>query len=318
MWECFGPHSKGKGSPFQPHAYLRSMSDPIKSMTGFGRAKVENDHWSVLCEIKALNGRYFEADLRMPKMLNEWDPILRKLLNERLERGTITCHIKLEQRELGETQGLEANLVLAQQYLKVLQDLGSAVGAPLQDPLKEVIRYPDVLKQGEKEADDSLAGMVKDCLIQAADSLDDFRRSEGAATGQKLSQLIASISEDLQTVEREEAPRKEGLRERVYHNLHEHIKQNGVDDARFEQELLVYLDKWDIAEEKQRLSQHLAYFQACLKSEPKGRKLNFIAQEMGREMNTMGVKSNHFPMQQAVVAMKEKLEQIKEQVLNIV
>lgn len=254
----------------------------------------------------------------MPKMLNEWDPILRKLLNERLERGTITCHIKLEQRELGETQGLEANLVLAQQYLKVLQDLGSAVGAPLQDPLKEVIRYPDVLKQGEKEADDSLAGMVKDCLIQAADSLDDFRRSEGAATGQKLSQLIASISEDLQTVEREEAPRKEGLRERVYHNLHEHIKQNGVDDARFEQELLVYLDKWDIAEEKQRLSQHMAYFQACLKSEPKGRKLNFIAQEMGREMNTMGVKSNHFPMQQAVVAMKEKLEQIKEQVLNIV
>ncbi len=294
------------------------MSDPIKSMTGFGRAKVENDHWSVLCEIKALNGRYFEADLRMPKMLNEWDPILRKLLNERLERGTITCHIKLEQRELGETQGLEANLVLAQQYLKVLQDLGSAVGAPLQDPLKEVIRYPDVLKQGEKEADDSLAGMVKDCLIQAADALDNFRCSEGAATGQKLAQLIGAISEDLQTVEREEGPRKDGLRERVYHNLHEHIKTNGVDDARFEQELLVYLDKWDIAEEKQRLSQHLDYFQTCLKSEPKGRKLNFIAQEMGREMNTMGVKSNHFPMQQAVVAMKEKLEQIKEQVLNIV
>jgi len=294
------------------------MSDPIKSMTGFGRAKVENDRWSILCEIKALNGRYFEVDLRMPKMLNEWDPTWRKLLNERLERGTITCHIKVEQMEQGDAQGLEANMALAQQYLKVLQDLGSAVGAPLQDPLKEVIRYPDVLKQSEKEADDSLAGMVKDCLIQAANSLDTFRCSEGAATGNKLTQLIGSISEDLQTVEREEAPRKEGLRERVYHNLHEHIKQNGVDDARFEQELLVYLDKWDIAEEKQRLGQHLDYFQECLRTEPKGRKLNFIAQEMGREMNTMGVKSNHFPMQQAVVAMKEKLEQIKEQVLNIV
>jgi uncharacterized protein (TIGR00255 family) len=294
------------------------MSDPIKSMTGFGRAKVENDRWSVLCEIKALNGRYFEADLRMPKMLNEMDPLLRKLLNERLERGTITCHIKLEQRDAGDTQGLEANVILAQQYLKVLQDLGSELGAPLQDPLKEVIRYPDVLKQGEKEADASLTGMVQDCLLKAVEALDDFRRSEGAATGQKLSQLIRSISEDLQTVEREEAPRKEGLRERVYHNLHEHIKQNGVDDARFEQELLVYLDKWDIAEEKQRLGQHLDYFQTCLRTEPKGRKLNFIAQEMGREMNTMGVKSNHFPMQQAVVAMKEKLEQIKEQVLNIV
>jgi uncharacterized protein (TIGR00255 family) len=107
------------------------------------------------------------------------------------------------------------------------------------------------------------------------------------------------------------------LKERIYGNLREHIQENLIDQNRMEQEILIYLDKWDIAEEKQRLTQHVNYFINTLKTEPKGRKLNFIAQEMGREMNTMGVKSNYFPMQQAVVQMKEKLEQIKEQVLNL-
>ncbi|MFZ9754902.1 MAG: YicC family protein, partial [Bacteroidia bacterium] len=261
---------------------------------------------------------YFEADLRIPKMLNEWDPILRIMLNDRLERGTFSCHIKLESKEANTEGALEANAALAKQYLAVLQNLGRELGTPLQDPLREIIRYPDVLRQPEREPDDQLNDLVKNCVSRAINALDAFRCSEGAATGQKLAELIASIEQDLAAVEREEDPRKQGLRERIYHNLHEHVRQNGIDDARFEQEVLVYLDKWDIAEEKQRLGQHLTYFKTCLKEEPKGRKLNFISQEMGREMNTMGVKSNHFPMQQAVVAMKEKLEQIKEQVLNIV
>lgn len=287
-------------------------------MTGFGRAVIENEHIKATCEIKALNGRYFEADIRLPKFLYEIDASIRRMLSEKLERGTITCiyNIRLVD-EQNASQEIQVNEILARKYLNALQSLSSSLKVELNDPFREIIKVPEVIGTADKEISEDIKNEIIQLTMSAADNLIKFREIEGVATGEKLMQLVQSISQDLIIVENEEDARKEALKERIYGNLREHIQENLIDQNRMEQEILIYLDKWDIAEEKQRLTQHVNYFIQSLKTEPKGRKLNFIAQEMGREMNTMGVKSNYFPMQQAVVQMKEKLEQIKEQVLNL-
>lgn len=295
------------------------MDIQIQSMTGFGRAQIETPTLRAVCEIKALNGRYFEADLRLPKFLYEIDAQIRRQLNEKLERGTITCTYSITFPNVkAEDQTIHINAGLAKAYLDKYQELSASLGVEFRDPFREIIRIPEVIQSGERSIDESVKQIIVDLTMQAADLLVQFRKEEGAATGVKLLSLVESIQSDLNEVSVHEEPRKQGLRERIYGQLAEHVNAELRDNNRFEQEILLYLDKWDIAEEKQRLQQHLDYFKSCLQKEPLGRKLNFIAQEMGREMNTMGVKSNYFPMQQAVVQMKEKLEQIKEQVLNLV
>lgn len=295
------------------------MDNTIQSMTGFGRAQMETPTLRAVCEIKALNGRYFEADLRLPKFLYEIDPQIRRTLNEKLERGTITCTYSITFPNVKpEDQQIHINAGLAKAYLDKYMSLSAELGVDFRDPFREIIRIPEVIQSGERSIDEGVKQAIVDLTMQAANMLVNFRKEEGAATGLKLQSLVELIQLDLDEVSVHEEPRKQGLRDRIYAQLTDHVSSELRDNNRFEQEILMYLDKWDIAEEKQRLQQHLDYFRACLNKEPQGRKLNFIAQEMGREMNTMGVKSNYFPMQQAVVQMKEKLEQIKEQVLNIV
>ncbi|MEY3716405.1 MAG: hypothetical protein RJA00_1092 [Bacteroidota bacterium] len=295
------------------------MDIQIQSMTGFGRAQIETPTLRAVCEIKALNGRYFEADLRLPKFLYEIDAQIRRQLNEKLERGTITCTYSITFPNVkAEDQTIHINAGLAKAYLDKYNELSAGLGVEFRDPFREIIRIPEVIQTAERGLDEGVKQAIVELTMQAADLLVQFRKEEGAATGVKLLSLVESIQLDLNEVSIHEEPRKQGLRDRIYGQLAEHVSAELRDNNRFEQEILLYLDKWDIAEEKQRLQQHLDYFKTCLKKEPLGRKLNFIAQEMGREMNTMGVKSNYFPMQQAVVQMKEKLEQIKEQVLNLV
>lgn len=291
----------------------------IQSMTGYGRAEGEAHGLKVTCEIRSLNGRYLDIDLRLPKFLYEIDPELRRMLSAKLERGTVTVLFNISfQDNSTESNNIELNTALAKAYLNKMQLLSDDLGLEFRDPFREIIRIPDVINTAEKNVSDEARAFIIEIASKATDHLVQFRKREGAETGQKLAATISDIRLHLKAVEAEETPRRESLRERIYANLSEHIRENLTDATRFEQELLLYLEKWDIAEEKQRLAQHLDYFDECLKKEPLGRKLNFISQEMGREMNTMGVKCNHFPMQQAVVLMKEKLEQIKEQVLNIV
>lgn len=295
------------------------MDIQIQSMTGFGRAQIETPTLRAVCEIKALNGRYFEADLRLPKFLYEIDAQIRRQLNEKLERGTITCTYSITFPNVkAEDQTIHINAGLVKAYLDKYNELSAGLGVEFRDPFREIIRIPEVIQTAERGLDEGVKQAIVELTMQAADLLVQFRKEEGAATGVKLHSLVESIQLDLNEVSIHEEPRKQGLRDRIYGQLAEHVSAELRDNNRFEQEILLYLDKWDIAEEKQRLQQHLDYFKTCLKKEPLGRKLNFIAQEMGREMNTMGVKSNYFPMQQAVVQMKEKLEQIKEQVLNLV
>lgn len=284
-------------------------------MTGFGRAQSGKEKWTIICEIKALNGRYFEADIRLPKYLNELDSKLRRALSEYLERGTITVTYNIKTNDA--PSKISVNTDLAKEYLEALNHLAGTLGLELSDPMREILKVPDLMGVGEREISDEFKEDIMQITLEAAKKLDDFRFIEGQATAEKLKQLIESISDDVLLIEHQEDNRREALRERIYGNVLEHIKEQNVDENRLEQEILLYLDKWDIAEEKQRLSQHLDFFIRTLSEEPKGRKLNFIAQEMGREINTLGVKSNFFPMQECAVRMKEKLEQIKEQVLNL-
>jgi uncharacterized protein (TIGR00255 family) len=291
----------------------------IQSMTGYGRAEGQTGAIKATCELRALNGRYFEVDIRLPKFLYEIDPDLRRLLAEKLERGTITCIFNIEfGSDPNLASAITVNESLARVYLGKLNQLSSDLGLEFRDPFREIIRIPDVISGAERVISDETRAFIKDLALRAAKHLVEFRVQEGLNTGKKLKEAADAIRIQLDVVESEEENRRAGLRERIYGHLAEHVKENVVDASRFEQEFLLYLEKWDIAEEKSRLKQHLDYFETCLQTEPLGRKLNFIAQEMGREMNTMGVKSNYYPMQQAVVLMKERLEQIKEQVLNLV
>ncbi|MBM3400191.1 MAG: YicC family protein [Bacteroidetes bacterium] len=290
----------------------------IQSMTGFGRSESTDAGIKVVCEIKALNGRYLDLDIRLPRFLYELDAALRKLLQEKLERGSVTMMFNIEFTGDENAPDISINHPMAKTYLDKLSHLSQSLNLDFRDPFNQIIRMPEVVGSAEK----TLSAQAKNCILQTAaqalKKLIEFRKQEGKSILKKLTDASAEIRKQLTVVESEEEPRRQNLRNKINNSVVEHVRDNIVDPNRLEQEILLYVEKWDIAEEKQRLRQHLDYFDECLKKEPLGRKLNFISQEMGREMNTMGVKSNHFPMQQAVVLMKEKLEQIKEQVLNIV
>ncbi|MFN4914943.1 MAG: YicC/YloC family endoribonuclease [Sphingomonadales bacterium] len=290
----------------------------IQSMTGFGRSEASDAGIKVVCEVKSLNGRYLDLDIRLPRFLYELDAAIRKMLQEKLERGSVTMMFNIEFTGDENAPEININHALASAYLDKLNNLSQSLNLEFRDPFSQIIRMQDVIGNAEK----TLTEEGKNCILKtAADAVEkllQFRKQEGQAILTKLTEASAQIRKQLAVVESEEQPRRQNLRNKINNSVAEHVRDNIADPSRLEQEILLYMEKWDIAEEKQRLMQHLDYFDACLKKEPLGRKLNFIAQEMGREMNTMGVKSNHFPMQQAVVLMKEKLEQIKEQVLNIV
>lgn len=287
-------------------------------MTGFGRSEAAEAGIKVVCEVKSLNGRYLDLDIRLPRFLYELDAPLRKMLQEKLERGSVTMMFNIEFTGDENAPDININQALAKTYFDKLNHLSQSLNLDFRDPFNQIIRMPDVVGNAEKTLTDEGKHCILKTAADAVEKLISFRKQEGQAIMAKLAEASAEIRKQLAVVETEEEPRRQNLRNKINNSVAEHVRDNIADMNRLEQEILLYMEKWDIAEEKQRLKQHLDYFDECLKKEPLGRKLNFISQEMGREMNTMGVKSNHFPMQQAVVQMKEKLEQIKEQVLNIV
>jgi uncharacterized protein (TIGR00255 family) len=290
----------------------------IQSMTGYGRAEASGAGIKAVCEMKSLNGRYLDIDIRLPRYLMEIDADLRRMLGEKLERGSVTVVYNIEFTNEQAAPEVKVNEALARAYFNKLSELSHSLELDFRDPFNQILRIPDVISTTDKTLTDEARQLIVKLTAEAAEQLMSFRKQEGSALGKKLQEAVIEIRKQLEVVEGEEDSRRNGLRERINGSVAEHVRDTISDSSRLELEILLYLEKWDIAEEKQRLSQHLNYFEECLKKEPLGRKLNFIAQEMGREMNTMGVKSNHYPMQQAVVLMKEKLEQIKEQVLNIV
>ncbi len=281
-------------------------------MTGFGKSLLQLTHKKVIIEIKSLNSKAIDLNTRIAQAYKEKELVLRKLISDTLERGKIDFTLTIE--NTSETSSSTLNAPIVRGYIQQMQAI--TPDAPEVELLKMAVRMPDALTTPVEEVDESEFAQIEEQLVLALKQLQDFRRSEGAILEKDFVLRIKNIQALLSQVEALDIERLAAIRNRMEKAIEE-IKDR-VDENRFEQELIFYLEKLDITEEKVRLANHLNYFLTTLEEpQSNGRKLGFIAQEIGREINTLGSKANHAQMQQIVVLMKNELEKIKEQVLNI-
>ena len=284
----------------------------IKSMTGFGKSVTQLPSKKITIEIKSLNSKNQDLNARIPSFYREKELELRNLVAQRLQRGKIDFSLYVELN--GEETSSSINADVVKQYIKQLQAV--TPDAPPVELLKIATRLPDALKTERDEIDEEEYQTILTGLNEALDAIDTYRTDEGKVLKEDFELRIKNISSNLEEVIKIDPDRMQGVRERLIKAVND-LKAE-VDENRFEQELTYYLEKYDITEEKVRLSNHLEYFLSALNSEDSnGKKLAFISQEMGREINTIGSKSNYAPMQQIVVRMKDELEKIKEQLLNV-
>lgn len=284
-------------------------------MTGFGRSIVEYNHNKIIAEVKSLNSKQFDLLMSVPGYYRELEPELRSVLAEQLQRGKVDLTITLE--NLGEAS-VVLNVEAMEHYKRQIEDMCTRLNiAWPTDWVGQLMRMPDAMKSEVRLLSDSERNIVKGAVVKAAHALTDFRRTEGAKLEVFFADKIRRIGELLSEVEPFESSRVAKLRERLEAQLQK-LQGVEIDAGRLEQELIYYIEKLDVTEEKTRLRAHLNYFTETMAGEPgQGKKLGFIAQEMGREINTLGSKSNNAEMQRIVVKMKDELEQIKEQVLNV-
>lgn len=285
----------------------------IKSMTGFGRFRLVYGDQVITVEIKALNSRYADVQLRMPPLYRVWEMAIRARLSESLERGKIEFSLSVE--GVGGRCAHRIDTAVVAAYIASLRALSP--GLSPEEALAIAMRLPDVLTAAEPAVPGQAEWeAVEQALGEAILRLRDFRREEGAHLARDLQRHIDALSGLLQRVVTYEVERSARLRARIRESLGALAEK--VDENRFEQELIYYLEKLDITEEKTRLQAHLDHFSKQLQSpQSQGKALGFISQEIGREINTLGAKANHTELQQCVVQMKEALEKIKEQVLNV-
>ncbi|MDD2289618.1 MAG: YicC family protein [Bacteroidales bacterium] len=290
----------------------------IRSMTGYGKAEVSFSGQKYTVEIRSVNGKTADIGFKTSQIPREYEHDLRKNLINKLQRGNIDMFIGVDQEvvELGKTFNVE----LIRQYYKELQDIFKEIAQEVNptELAAALLRMPEVREVQKKEMDAGEWKILEACIYQAADNLDEFRCREGERLGQDLLSHLENIENYLHIVETLDPGRMESIRKRLDDKLSGLGEDVSIDQNRLEQELIYYLEKTDISEERVRLSQHCTYFRQTMDQEEyAGRKLNFIAQEMGREINTLGSKAAHAGMQQYVVMMKDELEKIKEQVLNV-
>lgn len=288
----------------------------IQSMTGYGKAVAELPNKKVHVEIKSLNSKALDLTMRVAPIYREKEIELRNEVAKYLERGKVDFIIWVEKNV---SEGNSINTAVFEGYYRQINALSEQLSISLPaDWFQTILRMPDVMSTTEvEELSDEEWEAVHNAVIQAIEALVSFRKQEGQALYRKFSEKIENIGNLLSTVEPYEKERVEKIRQRIVETL-EKIIGVDYDKNRLEQELIYYIEKLDINEEKQRLSNHLQYFMKTMEDGVgQGKKLGFIAQEMGREINTLGSKSNHAEMQKIVVHMKDELEQIKEQVLNV-
>lgn len=289
----------------------------LLSMTGFGKAIVELPTKKITVEIKSLNSKQLDLSLRVPPTLREHEMELRNIIARNLERGKVEASVYVE-NTAGDTS-VQFNIPLMKAYKAQYELMAKELGiAEPQDWYSLIVRLPDVLKSDvPTETDSSTVEAVTNAMQQAVDALMEYRRAEGHKLDEFFSTRIEKIRSLLSEVPKYENERVARIRARLEEHLTK-LPQVEYDRSRLEQEMIFYIEKLDINEEKQRLTQHLNYFLDTMKApHGQGKKLGFISQEMGREINTLGSKSNHAEMQCLVVRMKDELEQIKEQVLNV-
>ena len=289
----------------------------ILSMTGYGKAVVAYKEKKINVEVKSLNSKSLDLSARIAPLYREKEMEIRRLLAQKLERGKVDFSLWVEKESTVDATPINAALV--ENYYKQIKAISASTGIPEpEDWFTTLLRLPDVTTKTEVEVlDEEEWKVAQQAINEALEKLIDFRKQEGAALQKKFTEKIDNIATLLQSIEPYEKNRVPKIRERIIDGL-KLIPEVDYDKNRLEQELIYYIEKLDINEEKQRLTNHLKYFKETMKENGHGigKKLGFIAQEMGREINTTGSKSNQAEMQNIVVKMKDELEQIKEQVLN--
>ena len=284
----------------------------IHSMTGFGKASLQLPTKKITVEIKSLNSKGLDLNTRMPSVFREMELGLRNQISQRLERGKVDFSLYVE--VTGEETTSKINVPIVKGYINQMKAVIPT--ADETELMKMAVRMPDALKTERDEIDANEWKQIQTVIDEALENIANFRKDEGASLEKEFQLRIGNINNLMNEAVSFDLERVETVKTRLRTALEE-LKVN-VDENRFEQELIFYLEKYDITEEKVRLGNHLNYFLETLNgTEANGRKLGFITQEMGREINTMGSKSNHTEMQKLVVMMKDELEKIKEQVLNV-
>ncbi len=287
----------------------------IQSMTGYGQAGCNSAIGNFNIELKTLNAKYLDFTLKLPKEIADRESEIKQLLSKLLIRGKVNLIIDLDAGE-DIKPTVSINKALFAHYFNELNTLNNELGAQSNEIIKAILQFPQVVVYKE------LSGYIdweklKGSIISAADQCVKYRETEGESLKVKLYEYNENIRANLKRIDAEDPKRIEKIKQRLNNNLKEFLNEDEVDKNRFEQELIYYLEKNDISEEKIRLVNHIDFFEESLKNDPSGKKLNFIAQEMGREINTIGSKANFSSIQRLVVSMKEDLEKIKEQVMNI-
>ncbi len=290
----------------------------IQSMTGYGKVIASLPDKKITIEIKSLNSKSLDLSTRIAPAYREKEIEIRKIIGEQLSRGKVDFNLWIDKEDLSET-AVTINQALVEGYYKQINSISQNLNIPLPaDWFTTLLRMPEVLsKQEIQEVTEDEWAIVHQGILEAIEHLTTFRAQEGAALEAKFEQNINKIDELLVEIEPFEKERVEKVREKITDALEKSLEVD-YDKNRLEQELIFYIEKLDVNEEKQRLKNHLTYFTSTVSGpEGQGKKLGFIAQEIGREINTLGSKSNHATMQKIVVMMKDELEQIKEQVLNV-
>ena len=289
----------------------------LKSMTGFGRAEVTRGETTVVAEIKSLNGKQFEVNLKMSPLLKPYEFDIRNLLQQELQRGTLDATINIKQN--GATRPVVINTELARYYHAAISSMATELSLPQEDMLNVLMKLPEVVTPASEQMQESEWLEVEKVIRTAVGDMDAHRADEGTMLEKDLLTRIENILLYTEKVKELDPLRKEKARTRLETLLAEHVGKENVDANRMEQELIFYLEKLDISEELVRLQNHCRYFKDILAEAEaaKGKKLGFVLQEIGREINTTGSKANDAGIQQWVVMMKDELEKAKEQVLNV-
>lgn len=290
----------------------------IQSMTGYGKATAELPDKKINVEIKSLNSKAMDLSTRIAPIYREKEMEIRNEISKTLERGKVDFSLWIEKKE-GTENATPINQTLIEGYYQQIQAISQKLNIPVpSDWFQTLLRLPDVMTKTEvQELSEEEWKTAQNCISEAIGHLVDFRKQEGEALEKKFREKIKNITNLLESITPFEKERVEKIKERITDALEKTLNTD-YDKNRLEQELIYYIEKLDVNEEKQRLSNHLKYFINTLENgSGQGKKLGFIAQEMGREINTLGSKSNHAEMQKIVVQMKDELEQIKEQVLNV-
>lgn len=287
-------------------------------MTGFGRVTGSFKEKTINVEVRSLNSKFTDVRMKIPQNFREREHELRRIVIERLERGKIDLIIEVKSLQGDDDYGL--NFQLFRKYYRELNKLAVELDIPRGDIIQSILRLPNVVANEGETIDEEEWQAVLETLNGAMAQFNNFRLAEGKAMEDDLRMRIANILEGLGKLNPHEEERVNRLRQRLSQNLEEYLGKDKIDENRFEQEILFYLEKIDVTEEKVRLEQHCHYFLEELDKQEsiKGRKLSFISQEMGREINTLGAKAYSSEIQRFVVAMKDELEKIKEQVANSV